>query len=122
METGGAQLSVSMSNTEKREILPEENYHFLSQNAKMRCDIKTGQQKETNFLVAPIQDLQVHHTSRSQRVGLGRLGRILSPLRRARQRPSDINQKFGLILLQTETQLSRSRGGTMFNEAEKILY
>lgn len=61
METGGAQLGVSMSNTEKREILPEDNC-FLSKNAQMRCDTRTGQQKETNFPVAPVQDLQDHHT------------------------------------------------------------
>lgn len=62
--------------------------------------------------MAAVQDLQAHHSI--QLPGMAWLHLLSSPL----QLPRGINQKFGVVILQTETQLSCSQGGMQ----KKILY
>lgn len=66
---------------------------------------KLDSKKKPNFLVAAVQDLQAHHSI--QLPGMAWLHLLSSPL----QLPRGINQKFGVVILQTETQLSCSQGG-----------
>lgn len=79
---------------------------FLSKNAPNEMwHQKLDSKKKPNFLVAAVQDLQAHHSI--QLPGMAWLHLLSSPL----QLPRGINQKFGVVILQTETQLSCSQGG-----------